>query len=745
MNNFWDKIKNSNVVKVATAYGVVCWILLQVQDAVLPTIGAPIWVAQIILFIILIGFPIACLIAWASEVNTNNEKSKLLSDDKKAIPVKNNNIYAIGGISIMIIALFAFYASPFIFDYEPKRKYSTSNNNNSNDYSIRFDLNLGDSSPNEWGLLTEIAISNDGNYVAFTINEESSSKIYLRDLRTANDPIYLTDYIWSTDVHGILKFTDDDQWVSFFDSGLLKKVRITGGATQTIMKTMLGRTSGYDIDNDRVLHTGNSDLLYFTDITSGQSNMVTKFDEMPRRIYRWPQLLPDDENIIVSSSSLVAANNDSDILLYNANTGSHETIIPNAYNARYMAETGNIIFVRDSSLWGVLFDINELKIIGDENLLVKNIETNGILGSAAYSFSRNGRLIYLSGTDVAAASADLKMDVLSRDGTLIESLAISGRFGQLSLSPMSNFLSYTKYDDSNADIWVYDFEQRISGRRTYDGASDRPRWHPDGKQIIYTTNSMTSSSTTANFGLGFAGGSIRSVSSDGTGNDKEVFNDKERFNNYVLQSISPLGNDIFFTHGGNGVKTTAYRASLDDSIEIELRSEELELTPNAGQLWWWSRVSLSNDGEWIAYVSNESGTSQLYIRPYPDIDKGKWQVSAKDAFSPIWSSENNELFFHAGNKFYRVEFKKFKNNNSSYMNLSQPEFLFEHTIVENHLTFPAWEYDSKNNRFIIISTPGSEVTEGADNVIDMLNKKITLMVVENWVSELSSIMPNQLD
>ena len=79
------------------------------------------------------------------------------------------------------------------------------------------------------------------------------------------------------------------------------------------------------------------------------------------------------------------------------------------------------------------------------------------------------------------------------------------------------------------------------------------------------------------------------------------------------------------------------------------------------------------------------------------------------------------------------------------MNLSQPEFLFEHTIVENHLTFPAWEYDSKNNRFIIISTPGSEVTEDADNVIDMLNKKITLMVVENWVSELSSIMPNQLD
>ena len=73
------------------------------------------------------------------------------------------------------------------------------------------------------------------------------------------------------------------------------------------------------------------------------------------------------------------------------NTGLME--IP---NARFMPETGQIIFVRDSSLWGAPFDINELKIIGDENLLVQNIETNGILGSAAYSFSRNGRLIYLS-------------------------------------------------------------------------------------------------------------------------------------------------------------------------------------------------------------------------------------------------------------------------------------------------------------------------------------------------------------
>ena len=158
MNGIWDKIKNSKIVKVATAYGVVCWILLQVQDAVLPTIGAPIWAAQIILFIILIGFPIAVLIAWASEINT---KPNINDEDKFTITKnKNNNIYIIGILCTVVIALFAFYASPFIFDYEPKRNYTTKPVENEYIYntstvSTKFDLNLGKSSPNEWGLLTE--------------------------------------------------------------------------------------------------------------------------------------------------------------------------------------------------------------------------------------------------------------------------------------------------------------------------------------------------------------------------------------------------------------------------------------------------------------------------------------------------------------------------------------------------------------------------------------------------------------
>ena len=741
MNSFWDKIKNSNVVKVATAYGVVCWILLQVQDAVLPTIGAPIWVAQIILFLILIGFPIAVLIAWASEL-----KSKAVTIDKETdVEIKpNRNLLIIGVFSTMIIALFAFYASPFIFDYEPRKGYANLDGkdiNTSKRNIANFDLNLLDSSPNEWGLLSEIAISNNGNLVAFTINYESSSEIYIRDLESIDPPFYLTSYSWGTDVHGIVDFTDDDEWVSFFDSGILKKVRITGGSAQVVLETNLGRTSGYDITSEKLIYTGPGDLLWEKDFKSQKKTMIFDFDKMPGRVYRWPKLLPDNRNIIVSSSSLIAANDDSDIILYDSENGNNEIIIANAYNARYIPQSKNILFVRDSSLWSVRFDIKDLKTNGSEKLLIKNIQTNGILGSAAYSVSSNGRLIYLNGDDVAVASSELLINVMSDNGDIIQSLPMKGRFGQISLSPDGKNLSYTNYDGSDADIWVYNFEKNISGRRTFNGRSDRSRWLPDGKNLIYSNNftiglSQAAPELTSDMN---SRSSIRMVSSDGAGVDKEIFTNDDEFRSYLIQSISPDGDELFFStseSSGTGVNNKLYKLSLTDQLYSQSKTEELVLAPNSQQTWW-SRSSISHDGKWISYVSNESGKNQVYIRPYPNIDSGKWQVSANEAYSPIWSKNKNEIFFHDGSKFYSVNYTTFENDSTSYINLEEPVYLFENRIVSNHLTFPAWDYDHINDRFIVISTPNDELSDIYGNSVETYNKSITLTVVESWVDMLN--------
>ena len=78
--------------------------------------------------------------------------------------------------------------------------------------------------------------------------------------------------------------------------------------------------------------------------------------------------------------------------------------------------------------------------------------------------------------------------------------------------------------------------------------------------------------------------------------------------------------------------------------------------------------------------------NQIYIRPYPNINDGKWQVSSAEGYSPIWDKDKNELYFHTGEKFYKVKYDIIQTPNGEFFNLNQPEYLFDQNIVFNHLT-----------------------------------------------------------
>ena len=63
---------------------------------------------------------------------------------------------------------------------------------------------------------------------------------------------------------------------------------------------------------------------------------------------------------------------------------------------------------------------------------------------------------------------------------------------------------------------------------------------------------------------------------------------------------------------------------------------------------------LSPDGQWLLYRSNESGENQLYVRPYPDVRSGKWQITQGGGTQPLWSNRSDELFYWINNSFYAV-------------------------------------------------------------------------------------------
>ena len=736
MNEFWKKFKHRNVAKIAAAYAALSWFLLQAQEAILPTIGAPTWVAQSILFLMLVGFPIACVIAWASDVNSKDDNFEEPEDKNTKIkpnsPLTKKTFLLTGLPIVALIGLFAFYISPYIFDFKPdNRNQEVSGRVQSfqqdMSQSARFELNLGNTGTSEWGLTTEIVISPNGRYVAYTINNDGTGEIFIRDLSRGGTSNRIAEYRWGTDVHGVLDFSEDGEWITYFDSGNLQQVRVSGGASQNLLDTRLGRTSGYHLKDTSLTFTGAQDFLWKLDRESGEQSMIYAFDQQDAsRVYRWPQVLPDEKTILVSSSSAVAIS-DSILLLYDQENGVSKEIVTNAFNGRFVEETGHIVFVRGSSLWAVPFDLERLQISGNEVKVIDNIQTNGILGSAAYSFSKNGRLVYLPGTDVAVATANLDINVVSRSGDILEAIDISGRVGQLAISPDGSQLSYTAYESSESDIWVWDFQRKIAGRRTFGGTSDRARWSSDISTLLF--NNLSEAQNLSG---------IWAVPSDGSGEAFEVFSDPSRFAAYQIQSLSAADNRLFFFSGAAQIGQGAlWSLDLSNNENSEINISQLEVSPNTEEVWW-ARIATSPNGRWIAYVSNESGSNQIYIRPYPDIDRGKWQISALDAASPIWSTNGNEIFFRSGNRFFKVAYEELSSETRTFMDLQEPEFLFEHTIVENHLTFPAYVYNPADDNFIILSTSDSDGLEFSDSAYA---DQTTLAVVENWFSELSTFVP----
>jgi hypothetical protein len=73
--------------------------------------------------------------------------------------------------------------------------------------------------------------------------------------------------------------------------------------------------------------------------------------------------------------------------------------------------------------------------------------------------------------------------------------------------------------------------------------------------------------------------------------------------------------------------------------------------------------SLSPDGRWLAYASNESNQPEIYVRPFPDVDGGKWQVTSSlnsgGSALPVWSVDGRELYFlnPASASLYAVDVK----------------------------------------------------------------------------------------
>ena len=164
-------------------------------------------------------------------------------------------------------------------------------------------------------------------------------------------------------------------------------------------------------------------------------------------------------------------------------------------------------------------------------------------------------------------------------------------------------------------MWVLDLAQRTWSRLTTDGISNRPVWTPDGRRLVYSSND-----------------DLWWIAADGSGRPESLL---VANGNRFAGSVSPDGRAVVFQ------ESSSDRSGIRSLVFDSAPASRQVLPGGFGE----SAPALSPDGKWLAYMSNESGQPEVYVRPFPDVGSAKWQVSLSGGFTPVWAHNGRELFY----------------------------------------------------------------------------------------------------
>ena len=140
------------------------------------------------------------------------------------------------------------------------------------------------------------------------------------------------------------------------------------------------------------------------------------------------------------------------------------------------------------------------------------------------------------------------------------------------------------------------------------------------------------------------------------------------------------------------------------------------------------RPAVSPDGRWLAYESDESGQFEIYVRPFPNVDDGKWQISTDGGREPQWSPEGQELFYLGPGDLMVAQIET-----EPTFSWSTPESMFSTSGYGVQLG-TAHRYDiSPDGRFLMLKLPTPETTDGEGSP--------ELIVVQHWSEELQRLVP----
>jgi serine/threonine-protein kinase len=414
-------------------------------------------------------------------------------------------------------------------------------------------------------------------------------------------------------------FSPDGEWVAFVADGRLKKVRPTGGATVTLADSAaVGYGGAAWLDDGTIVYaTGSLAGLRRVSAAGGSPAVALSDTNLSGGGIGMPVPLPGARGVLFqlcSSGCVTMA-----IHVLDLRTGVQKLLLDDVPQAWYLPN-GRLLYVRrDGVAVAAPFDLERLEITGEAVPVLEGVDIRALSGFALLTWSPSGSVVYVRG---AGASSDYAVVRVDRAGAIAPiDTSWYGEFNSLSLSRDGRRLAVGIGAGGGLNIWIKQLDRGPTTRLTFGNRDRRPAWSPDGRLVAFIRDSANTSAVLARL-------------ADGSGPDRPL----ARIDRLVQEvAWSPDGNwvvvrtDNTMSGAGDlvGVRTTG------DSTAVPLvASDFTELHP-----------AVSPDGRWLAYTSNESGVNEVYVRPFPDTQAARWQVSNGGGALPVWSPTARELFY----------------------------------------------------------------------------------------------------
>ncbi|MEX1999199.1 MAG: hypothetical protein WD934_05885, partial [Gemmatimonadales bacterium] len=457
-----------------------------------------------------------------------------------------------------------------------------------------------------------IALSPDGQAFAYVGDDQ---RLYVRDLT------HLESRALPGSADATPFFSPDGAWIGFFGQGALRKVARAGGPPLEIAAASALRGATWGRDGTIVFApTVNSPLLRVAD-GGGPVDTLTRLDtERGVSSHRWPHYLPGQRGVLFQACR--GSLDTCEIAVLDLRRDTVRYLLP-GLTPRYVP-TGHLVYVgTNGALLAVPFDVGALEVTGSPVSLAEGILVKGSW-NGDYAVSESGNLVYVTG-EVARVGLSLA------DSTGVAQILIpdlpNGHAPRF--SPDGRRIALRASQEGTNEIWTYDLAQGTLSRLTFEGGADYPVWSPSGDTIYYTAD------------RGGTGRDLWARAADGSGAPVRLLErDSDQW-------------EIVWTRSGDHALIRESGAQAGPDLLVLARGTEGEPRPWVVSSFSERSPTLAPDGRWAAYVSDESGQDEVYVRAFPEA-AGRWQVSTGGGTEPHWAMDGRTIYYRHSDTLYAV-------------------------------------------------------------------------------------------